>query len=168
MASNTPPVRVFRGLISEVSCRDYFAGGSAVAGAADSPRRVENGPLVAERGIQLEDALRRLVGQHHRPLVLREHLRRRDLVLSVEPVLRVLGKLDVVRRVGVNEVIALERHLQEVTVLKVPARERRLVLGEVVAVGDPLVAAERHVELAAHVEAAKPVRSLPCRQPGAG
>src|SRR5262249_24099688 len=64
-------------------------------------------------------------------------------------------ELDIVRRVGVDEVVGFERNRGEVSRSKFPCGERLSIGVEVVRISDPVVPSERDVEIAAAVEAAQ-------------
>ena len=87
----------------------------------------------------------------------REKLGKAHLFVPAEGFFGILRELDVVGRVGVDEVARIERQRLEITGREVPLFERRAVGGKVAHIIDPMVAAEGHVELALAVEAAKPV-----------
>src|SRR5438094_6103714 len=89
--------------------------------------------------------------------MLREPFGSSDLLLPSEPVLRILPELDVVRRIGVDKIVWLQRNGFEVHVSKFEPIEGRDVVAEVCSIVDTLVAAEWHVELAALVEPAQSV-----------
>jgi hypothetical protein len=68
-----------------------------------------------------------------------------------------LRKLDIERRIGVDEVVGRERQLFEVADAEGPRRQHVRVFGEMLDEPHLLVLPERDVELAAIVEAAEPV-----------
>ena len=72
-----------------------------------------------------------------------------------------MRELDVVGRIGVDEVAALERHRFHVTGGERPAGEHFAVRREVACVRDPHVLTERHVEFARPVEPAEAVVAGP-------
>src|SRR5205085_1562391 len=87
----------------------------------------------------------------------RQPLRRPDLFRPAEATLRVLAELDIVRRIGIHEVVAAQRKRLEVAVREFETREDLAVGGEVATVVDLLVLPERDVEFAVAVEAAQAV-----------
>ena len=102
---------------------------------------------------------RRLIRSHYRAGMAREPGRETLLVIPVEAVARKLAELDVVWRVGVDEVLRRYLDRLEITDGESPSPERLDVRGEVSRVADRPIPSERYVELPASVEAAQPVVS---------
>src|SRR5712692_507679 len=87
----------------------------------------------------------------------REPLGEPHLLRPSELLLRILRELDVVRRVGIDEIALANREALEVARTELPVREHAAIGAEVGSVTDSLVTPERDVELPFAVEAAKPV-----------
>src|SRR5271170_944439 len=79
------------------------------------------------------------------------------LIVPAKILLRVAGELNVVGRIGIDEVVLLEFNRIEVAALEVPSRERRHVFREVGYVIDLPVTAKRHVEFTTAIEPAQSV-----------
>ena len=75
---------------------------------------------VAQRTIQLFDPFRRLIDQHDRSLVPRKIFSDARLIVPGEAALRIGGELDVVRRVGVDEIVRCRREFGEVDARELP------------------------------------------------
>ena len=82
---------------------------------------------------------------------------RADLVIPGETAACVLREGDVVGRIRVHEVVGVQAQVLKVLTAKLPVGEDIRISDKVARVRDPIVAAERHVELAAAVEAAESV-----------
>ncbi len=107
--------------------------------------------------IERNDARRRLVGGHDRAGVLGQPCGQPLLISPGETALRVLGELDIIRRVGVDEVVGPERERAKVASVQRPAGKQTPIGQEISAVANGCVAAIRRVERALTVEAAQPV-----------
>src|SRR5258706_13767083 len=79
------------------------------------------------------------------------------LVVPAKVFLRVLRKLDVIRRISVNKIAGLQRYLFEIRAHEVPVRECRDVLCEISFVDNLPVPAEGNVELVLPIEPAQTV-----------
>jgi len=89
---------------AEIPRRDYFERGRAIARAVDHARRADEAEREAEVPIELDDPVGSLVREYDRTIMMREPSREPHLVVPAETLLRILSKLDVVRRVGVYEI----------------------------------------------------------------
>src|SRR5579863_5930851 len=85
--------------------------------------------------------------------------RRPYLLVPAISLARVLGELDVVRRVRINEIVGLDCNFGKIRIAETPSTENLAIGGEVAHIPDTGVAPERHVETPAAIEAAEPVIS---------
>ena len=113
--------------------------------------------MKAEPAVHLDDAGRRLVGEHDGSGMPCQPLGEAHLIVPPEAILSVLGELDIVGRVGVDEVVRLERDPVEIETRELPVSKDGAVGREVGRVVDLGVLAEGNVELALPVEAAEAV-----------
>ena len=144
---------VSRLIIAAVShCQDLVDRG-AITRTADEPRAFQPDQFEAEIAVQMLDLIR----NHRRAGMPCEPSCQSYLILPREVLLGVLRELDVVGRVGIDEIVRFQLDLFEVTTAKIPVRENRSILGEILFVRDVFVASEGNVELALSVEAAQPV-----------
>src|SRR5215213_7985498 len=88
-------------------------------------------------------------------------LRSAPLIVHRKPAGAVSRELDVIRRVGVNEILSFDLHLLDIDVREFPLLERLRVLREVRGVIDRFVSSERNIKFAALIEAAKSVEARP-------
>ena len=95
------------------------------------------------------------------PAVARQPFGGSDLVLPGESALGIRGELDIVGRVGVDEISALDGNVLDVSAREHPVGEHVPIFGKIVLVADALVAAEWDVELAGLIEAAQAVEAGP-------
>ncbi len=107
--------------------------------------------------VQSNDPVGGLVGEHHRPRMVGQPGGKADLIVPTKAALSVLGKGDVVRRVGVDEIIGVQGQRLEILAREVPGGERRLIVREVGAIGDGLVPPKRYIELTTAIKAAETV-----------
>src|SRR5712691_238556 len=145
---------------SQIAGAHNLSGGAAITGATDTARPVQESDLIAELPVQLLDAGRRLIHEHDRTTVPSERFCRPLLIVPRESVFRILRKLDIVRRVGVHEVAAVQPHRFDVSGGERPISEHLAVRREVARVADPDIPAERDIEFTGSVEAAQAVE--PC------
>src|SRR5581483_9511285 len=108
---------------SEIARRQYFLGRRAVASAADEARRLKWLYFEAERFIELHNAVRPLVREDDRPGMLRKPFRRAFLFFPAEAAFRILREFNIVRRVGVDEIVVLHGQIFEVAVREFKSRE---------------------------------------------
>ena len=99
--------------------------GSSFARAADSARGFLELQAEPKRSVKLHDARRRLVRQDDGPGMAREPLGDADLIVPAEAAFRVVRELDVVGRIGVDEVGRPEIDVLEVAAGERPARQTR-------------------------------------------
>src|SRR2546428_13918227 len=79
------------------------------------------------------------------------------LLVPTKAILGILREHNVVRRIGINEVVRAKLHLIKTLRCELPSREHGLILRKAAAIVDRRVAPERNVELATAIETAAPV-----------
>ena len=131
----------------------------AVAIAGDASGGVEGGELEAGFTIKFLDARGHLIGEHDGSGVFGEPMGEPDLVVPVEASCGILRELDIVGRVGVDEVVVFDWEGFEVTEVKVPLGKEFAKHKEVAAVIDFGVATEGDVEEPGLIEAAEPIEA---------
>lgn len=82
-----------------------------------------------------------------------------DLIVPGKATGTVGRELDIVRRVGINKIVRLDRKFREILVREFPAPKQFFVSVKVSCVIDLLILAEWHVEFAAAIEAAQTVET---------
>lgn len=100
-----------------------------------------------------------MIGEDDRPLVLGKPFHEALLVRPMKAARRVLGEVDIIRRVSVDEITRLRSQVREVSQGELPGREQGRELGEVAPIVDDLIPSEGDVEVALLVEAAEPVEA---------
>ena len=83
------------------------------------------------------------------------------LIVPIKPVLTIRRELNIVGRVGINEVVRLYGNRSDVVGGEQPVSKQTPESGKVVGVVDCLVAAKRHIEFAALIETAETVKACP-------
>src|SRR5438874_6155912 len=134
------------GSLHQIANREDFRRRRAISVAADPARSINELERKTASSIKRDDPRRRLIRQNHRSLVLRQPMCRSFLFFPAEPTLRVVGKFDVIRRIGINEVIAMQGNRRKIGIGELPTRKQTLIFQEVCLVIDLLVLAKRHVE----------------------
>src|SRR5438876_2300299 len=87
----------------------------------------------------------------------REPFRGANLFVPFETALRILSEFHVVRRIGVDKILGIERYCLEVNIRKLEPTENVDAIGKVTAVFELLVTPEGDIEAALLVEATEPV-----------
>src|SRR5437588_2304457 len=138
--SRTAPVS--RLIIAAVShCQDLVNRG-AITRTAYEPGAFQRDQFEAQIAVQMLDPLGRLIRNHGRAWMPCEPTRQPYLILPREVLLGILRELDVVGRVGINKIVGFQIDLFEITTAKLPVRENRPILGELLSVRDVFVAPE--------------------------
>ena len=130
-------------MVSQIARSHDLFGRRTVACTADAPRSIQFGHGKSEFSIQPFHARGGLIDQHDGAAVLREPRGRPLLIIPGEPALRVVRELDIVGRIGIDEVVTLERNRLDVADGEGPIVKRRLIAGKIVDVPDAGVASER-------------------------
>lgn len=136
--------------------KNFYRGG-AITCATDTSRAFQELKVETIFLIQIHDSLRRLVREDDGAFVCAKKLRQAHLIRPGEILFGVLGKLDIIGGIRINEIIRPYGKRLEVLATKLPAFEYLPVGAEVFRVVYRLVSAEGDVELPFTVEAAKPV-----------
>src|ERR1043165_4483697 len=90
-------------------------------------------------------------------MMSREQLCGAHLVHPRKTARAVSRELYIIRRIGVDKISRFERQRRNIKITKLPFSEHRRILSKIPRVVDRFVRPERHVEIAALVETAKPV-----------
>jgi hypothetical protein len=104
---------------------------SAVAGATDAARRIEEPHVESERSVQPFHAIGRLVHDDHRAVMPRQKTRGPLLIPPAETSARVLREWHIVRRIGIYEIASAKRQRFDITGSERPASQRLAVRREV-------------------------------------
>lgn len=144
----------------EISRPHDFPRRTAIAGATDAPRPTQEPHRESERPVEPLHPFRCLIDDDYRPIMPRQQLRRPFLIAPREAASCVLGELNVVRRIRIDEIAGAKRERFDITAHKCPTSERLAVGRKVALVTDPRVSPERHVEKPASIEAAQSIE--PC------
>ena len=114
---------------------------------------------VGMASVQLFDAVGRLIHEHDGSAMLRKPPGCSLLVFPSEAVFRVMRELDIVGRIGVYKIVALEGNGFHVRARERPVTEHVAVRREVARVTNTCIPAKRHVEFARAVEPAQAVEA---------
>src|SRR5207249_11882765 len=109
----------------------------------------------------VNNSLGSLIRKNERPLVPRQPCRRAHLFIPAEHLLRVLRELNIVWRISIDKIVTVQRHTLEVAAREFPIFEHLPVGAEIADVIDPLVSAERHIELSTLIKPAQAVKTGP-------
>src|SRR6266511_4022927 len=95
----------------------------AISSATNPPGTGEILNLKSQLLIEFNDTRRRLIRQHHRSGMSRQPLRGSDLIVPAKTSGAVGREFDVVRRVGVDEILVLDLECANVAIRKAPVFE---------------------------------------------
>ncbi len=149
----------FRPANLQVTAGQYLSRSGAVAVATDSSRRSEEPQIKPQSCVKIDNTLRCLIRKQHRPAVLRQQLGRAHLIVPGKSTGAVGCELNIVWRIGVDEIVRLDRKPREIFVREFPATKQSSVGVKVSCVIDPLVLAKRDVEFTAAIEATQAIET---------
>src|SRR3954470_3493564 len=113
IVSNHRTVREFRNAV-EIARGDHLVRGRAIAGAVDAARAAEEFQPESEIAVQRANPRGRLFDEARGSVVPGEPRRRAHLIVPGKAFLRVVRELDVVWRIGVDEIVGGDRQPLEV------------------------------------------------------
>src|SRR6185503_19249465 len=89
----------------------------------------------------------------------RESLRRAHLIVPRETTGAVRRELYIIRRIGIHKIIVLKLERLNIVVTELPLPEHGRITRKILRVVDRFIRAERHIEIAALVEAAETIET---------